>query len=223
MKQVIRNGRCFNINSGYHADWWGTVFPDWEHDVSDFIEEHARPDKISLDIGSWNGVHAFYMGLISKMTYAIEPDPLAYKILTANLECNPAINTRLKITQCALSNESGEIEIMTGGGSGSSILKDVHDRYPNIGKELVQCMTFREYLSKMEIDPRDVGFIKMDIEGAEKLCIPDMQWFFENHYDGAMSLSLHPAFMSEAEVDYIVRIMEKHFIRVSGEGWIKKP
>lgn len=222
MIQVMRNGRCFNVSDKYHYDWWVNEYPQWEHDVSDFIEEHVRPDMVALDIGSWNGVHALHMATITPVVYALEPDPLAYEILNINRQCNPALSGRLKPRLYALSNETGEIEIMTGGGSGSSILKGVQDLYPEIGKARVKCFSFFDFLATIGVEPDDIGFIKMDIEGAEKLCIPDMSWFFEKHYDGAMSLSLHPTFMSDEEMQRVITTMEVYFTRVSEEGWIKK-
>lgn len=222
MLKIIRNDRSFSISDkNKQKNWWLNTYPKWELDTSGFMEAHCIRDKITLDIGSWNGVHAFYMSLISKEVYAIEADPSACAFLDENLECNPGLSPRIKVCRLALSNNCGTVKIMAGGGSGSSILPSVQDKHGKIPTVDVECVTFKEFLSRNSISPEDIGFIKMDIEGAEKFCIPDMEWFLKD-YTGAVCLSLHQGFMSDEDLRAVIAIMSKYFTRVSNEGWIRK-
>ena len=219
MIQRLRNGRCFNISDKAHKDWWEKTYPNWEHGTSKFMDTHCRPDKVTLDIGAWNGVHTLYMAMMSKKVYALEPDPRAFDILLDNVLCNPALRPLISTLPIALSNICGRVRIMNGGGSGSSIIKDVQAKHPSISTVEVRCITFRQLLADLGVRPDEIGFIKMDIEGAESMCIPDMEWFLKD-YRGAICLSLHEGFMPDEAMDNIVQIMSRYFIQVSGSEWI---
>jgi FkbM family methyltransferase len=184
------------------------------------MDQHCSKDKITLDIGSWNGVHAMYMASISKHVYTVEPDPTAFRILQANLACNPDLSPQITALPYAISNYAGTVKIMSAGGSGSSILPGMHEKHPQIATVDVECMTFHSFLEKNGIEPADIGFIKMDIEGAETFCIPDMEWFLKD-YRGAVCLSLHPGIISDAEITKVVGVMSRYFKQVSGECWVK--
>jgi FkbM family methyltransferase len=215
MLQVQRNGKTFNI--ARHNPFWD-VYPNWEKEVSHFMEDHCQKDKITLDIGAWNGVHSFYMSYFSKKIYAIEPDPTAYREMLDNYECNPNISNMVPL-QCAISDTSGTIKIMTGGDSLSSILENVQSIHKNSTLVDVPCFTLKDFLAHHTLDISEIGFIKMDIEGAEKLCSPNMEWFFKE-YQGAIHLSIHPGFITVKDVTEINCIMNKYFKKVPN-GWVR--
>ena len=160
------------------------------------------------------------MAQISKEVCAIEADPNACIFFEENWMCNPDLANKISLFPLALSDNSGTVNIMTGGGSGSSILEVIQEGNPKIPTVAVRCVTFKEFLSLSGIAAEEIGFIKMDIEGAEKFCIPDMEWFLKD-YRGAMCLSLHSGFITEAELQNIIDIMNRYFKRISTEGWIR--
>lgn len=215
MLQINRNGKSFNIAK--HSAFWNK-YPTWEPYVSQFMDEYCQKEKITLDIGAWNGVHSLYMAHLSRVVYAIEPDPTAYRELLANCESNPALSV-IPI-QCAISNVSGTAKIMTQGNSLSSILDNVQTGYNCKNLVDVPCFTFKDFLDKYKISVDDIGFIKMDVEGAEKLCIPDMEWFLKD-YQGAFNLSQHKQFIDHGDVINITKIMGKHLTKVPN-GWIRR-
>lgn len=219
MLAIERNGKHFFVDEGAHREWWLKTYPIWELETSAFMDKYCNPEKVTLDIGSWNGVHAMYLAQMSKKVFTLEPDPTAFRILQANLACNPELP--VTALQLAVSDFNGAIKIMDGGGSGSSILPGVQHTHPEISTVAVSCRTFRQFLTDNAIGLDDIGFIKMDIEGAEGICIPSMEWFLQG-YQGAINLSLHPGFISQLDIDNIIYIMNKYFVRVSVEGWIRK-
>ena len=217
---ISRNGRSFNIDESSHAQWWRDVYPQWELSTSQFMEQACDANKITLDIGSWNGVHALYMARISKKVFTIEPDPTAFRILKKNLQCNPDI-PNIEALALAISDQDGFVKIMDAGGSGSSILQSVQDKYSGIPTVETVCMTFKSFLERYQIPPTEIGFIKMDIEGAEGVCIPDMEWFLKD-YTGAVCLSLHKNMASDESLAKVTEIMQKYFREVHSECWVRK-
>lgn len=220
MITVNRNGKSFHVDEGAHRDWWLNTYPIWEHSTSRFMDERCSKEKITIDIGSWNGVHAMYMAQISKKVYTLEPDPTALRILQNNLACNPDL-TNIEALPIALSDKDGFVKIMNAGGSGSSILQSVQEKYSGIPTAETVCMTFRSFLNRYRIDPTEIGFIKIDVEGAEGVCVPDMEWFLKD-YQGAISLSLHPGMATDAALENVVQIMSKYFTEVQPECWIRR-
>jgi len=220
MIEVTRKNSTFYIDDTYHKEWWTTRYPTWERENSAFMDEYCCLNKVTLDIGSWNGAHALYMAGLSKKVYALEPDPKAFTILEQNIKCNPNI-TNIESVNKALTNYEGKIKIMSVGGSNSSILPIQHEKYAKSPLVDVDCLTFSRFLSSTNLSIHDIGFIKMDIEGAEGICIPDMEYFLKE-FSGAFCLSIHSGFISKEETQCILSIMKTYFTKVTAEGWLSR-
>ncbi len=109
-----------------------------------------------LDIGAFHGVYSLaFAGKIRK-AHAIDPSPIAFEDLMANAEANRGIT----IHRCALSNTTGEMDMVYEWEH--AVVKTTHaGTTPRITAEV---MTGDDYCAMRDFYP-DV--IKIDVEGHE--------------------------------------------------------
>ena len=74
------------------------------------------------------------------------------------------------------------------GGSWSSILFHNDKTLPSWK---VECITFEMFLELAQVDPNDVVFIKIDIEGAEHTVLPSMRKWLRRHNYPPIWVSMH--------------------------------
>ena len=109
------------------------------------------------------GARSLYAAKSCAHCYAIDPNPVTYEYLVENIDLNPDIRPKITPFQAAISDRNGLVTL--GGpvkpyGSASSIL------FPAAATTwTVKTVTFDRFREIHAID--EVGFIKMDIEGAE--------------------------------------------------------
>lgn len=133
-----------------------------------YLKNEIKPGDTVLDIGSNIG---FYTTIISDLTgdkgmvHGFEPDQKNFKHLKATV----AGRSNVKITNAAVSDKSGKLEIFT-----SHRLNVDHRTYrPEKfdSSYFVDAVSIDEYLSKN----KKVDFIKIDIQGAELYAFKGMQ------------------------------------------------
>jgi len=148
-------------NYVHGAHWWiNNGMPErnliyWCRDT--FIS----PEKIFLDIGSHIGTYSLICGAKAKQTYAFECNPTVFCYLAANLAlhelCDRVIPMRYAL---------GEVEDHTtyfvrseeGGTNGIKKLSTADNNVPN----------FKVHVRSLDsFNIENIGFIKMDVEGAE--------------------------------------------------------
>lgn len=180
-------------------DFWGWVEDgsyDWEWKA---IRQYAQ-GKTFVDLGAWVGSHSLYASTVCPRVIAVEPDPVAYPILCANLQ---NIDPRPVVHQIAISDNKGTITL------GSSLLGCSTTRANNVAGPCalwvegqivdVPCTTLRELCSQLP----DPLCIKMDVEGSEEAILTDYEFFAERR--PALLLSLHPFWWKKPNAWEIIR------------------
>lgn len=215
----------FNISGQYSLEWFIPKVQrgNWEENTFHILDHYQNPDKIYLDIGAWIGPTVLYSANKFKHVFCFEPDPIAIERLNENLSVNHFDNITL-ITR-ALSNTNSISEFGGNGELGNSMstllvsLDNKEDFYNNYGDEgflsyeerkrdiiKVETITIESVLKLNEVDPTNIGLIKMDIEGGEIILIPAMQTFLEM-YTPTIYISLHRVFLREKDINYILTIL----------------
>lgn len=132
-----------------------------------FVERFLRPGMTVLDIGAH---HGFYTLLAARkvgdngQVIAFEPSPRERRRLIRHVRLNRCRNVRLE--PFAVAGEEGHVQLflVKGIDTGLSSL-----RRPKVAEEVdpisVAAVTLDAYLARERI--RRVGFVKMDVEGAE--------------------------------------------------------
>ncbi len=125
----------------------------------------ARPGDVVIDAGAcWGDTALYFANLVGPKghVFAFEFDPANLTVLRANLELNPHLAGRIEIVERALWDQSGaELEFLRGGRTTA-----VHAPDQNTAEEGVPAVTIDDFVGATAI--RQIGFIKMDIEGAER-------------------------------------------------------
>lgn len=130
------------------------------------LPELAPRDKVAIDIGANKGVYSHTLAKLCRAVHAFEPNPKIYRILTRFLPDNVTPH------HVALSDRDGDAELVIpsytkGGFSNQGASLDQRKKQAPFGFGIVRipARTLDSY------DFRDVGFIKIDVEGFEEAVI----------------------------------------------------
>ena len=119
--------------------------------------------RLSVDVGANEGGYAWHMRRFSRGLYVFEPLPE----LAARLSSGFALDRRVHVQQVALSDKSGTAQLRVPGSKKglNTGLATVEPANNSLGEEVscfdVQLRTLDSYAL------RNVGFIKIDVEGHE--------------------------------------------------------
>jgi FkbM family methyltransferase len=123
-----------------------------------------RPGDTVLDVGGWGGDTALYFARLvgpAGKVFTFEFDPQTLEVMRANLELNPELAARIEIVERALWDKSGEELAFVQAGRLTAVLAG--DADPT--KPRVTTVTVDDFVREAELD--SLGFVKMDVEGAE--------------------------------------------------------
>lgn len=222
---IKKNNTQFYIKGDYSINWFVNNIENniWECDTFNILDFYQNKNSIYIDIGAWIGPTVLYAADKYKQIICFEPDPVAISRLNENLSVNNFKNITL-ITK-ALSNNNG---ISNFGGNGelgnsmSTLLVSLDNKeaffndygrggflsYDERKKYIIsiETITIDKVLKDNNINPNNIGLIKMDIEGGEKIVIPSMQNFLKK-YKPNFFISLHRVFLEENDINIILNIL----------------
>ena len=122
----------------------------------DYRSLTIRPDDIVLDAGANAGLFSIWAASRCRSVISVEPAPETFDLLKMNKRINKAINVLL--INKALSDHDGYV---TMGGDGATYkIEQDGIRIPSI--------TIDSLLAELDVS---VDVVKMDVEGAERLCL----------------------------------------------------
>lgn len=198
LKSVQKNGKSFDVAVTEHAVFWNRVNKGrWEPHTFEIFDHFLSDDCTYLDIGAWIGPTALYAAQRAKQVHAFEPDPLAYRELSVNVNANKEAEwaSRLNIHNKAVAAKSGTIKLGSrkrGGDSMSSILfADKETSWD------VEAITLQQFIEAGQLQHEKL-FIKIDIEGGEYALLPGIKNVLAQSNVG-LYLSVHPFFLAESQ------------------------
>lgn len=171
--------------------WYDASIGTWESYTFDVLDNFIEKDKVFLDIGAWNGVFSLYAAKLGTKVFAIEPDIVAFAEMQGNIIINK-LQDEITVVCVAVSDTNGRAELnsMDNKGLGNS-----ESSLINRGKILeeitVETKTLTSLCEVLQFNPKDIFLIKMDVEGAESLIIPEAKEFLQK-YQPTMNISFHP-------------------------------
>jgi FkbM family methyltransferase len=128
-------------------------------------EVRVKPGDVVLDIGGCWGDTALYFASLAGPTgkvYTFEFDPQSLAILRANLELNPELAERIEVVELAAWERSDETVAFVQAGRMTSVVGT--DSAPD--RPRVDTVSLDDFVRRANLDR--VGFVKIDVEGAEQ-------------------------------------------------------
>lgn len=132
----------------------------FENTLIEWCKQFGDHEKVMLDIGAHTGVYSITLSSYFKKVYAFEPQKMTYYALCGSVALSNEHNIECINSGLGSSDQVGEcdLHIISNDGGGSTILSNVSNV---IKKEAISIKTLDSF------DIKNVGFIKMDIEGNE--------------------------------------------------------
>lgn len=181
------NVTCQKENIDRSNYWNSVVSGSWEPETFRILKRFLNKNHSFIDVGAWIGPVTLYGSQLAKHCYSIEPDPVALKELTENLDLNNFNN--ISITNEAIHTYNGTTRIgnvlHTPGNSMSGIIWAERSGWD------ISCSTLVNFFQRNVI--RDCNFIKMDVEGTEVDIIVNSINFLKS-FDHTLYISLHPMY-----------------------------
>jgi len=149
-------------------------------DFHSFVEEyeplttHAAESlidgSVAVDVGANIGIHTIHFAKRAKLVISIEPHPYLLKILVRNIKANRLNN--VIVVPAAVSNQNGTARLYKAGHMWTLQASRYHEpgsrkwRQDSIG---VVTLTLETIFTNFGI--KEVGLLKVDVEGAECLAL----------------------------------------------------
>lgn len=196
----------------------------WEPHVRDAIERHADPERVAIDAGAYIGLHTVHLSRFFRLVHAFEPQLEVFQVLCGNLALNACRNVRP--VNSALSDHAGTARLATREHQEVPI--PVHDGevdYASIGN--AAALAFEDVpdgsgpvpaLTIDELRLGDVGFIKIDTQGADlnvlrgalntiRRCRPAVTFEYEREMAAARGATLEAMLGFFDPLDYDVQVL----------------
>jgi FkbM family methyltransferase len=193
----VYDGKDFTVDLSedfYGQNFWERISKsEYEPDTLDFLRRNCDQETIFMDVGAANGAMTLIAASLGAEVFSYEPDPLMNRVLSRNVNLNPKISKKIKVSNKALAAKNGETEFSKG--SNSSVLSSIvfsgnrDERETKIQISAVSDELKSLYKSGVQI------VIKMDIEGAEWGILRDHTTLQSLHtHKVKMLLAVHPGF-----------------------------
>ena len=182
------------LRTKFDRQFWTRWLPaGWEQDTFDFVDEHVRPGVAFIDIGTWIGPISLYAAASGARVIALEPDPVAYHSLVANVALNEGLLPgSIQVLQQAFDAKPGEVKIFGNHkGVGTSGSSSIGSGWRSV---TVQACTAEDLIEMAGNGP---AVLKVDIEAHEYFCGPQLAQL-RRALDAPMNLSVHPSLLQKS-------------------------
>lgn len=164
----------------------------WEEDTFQCIKDTLKEGSIYIDLGGWIGLTSLFAAKITNRCYAVEPDPIAYEAMKTNIVLN---QSPIVLDPIAIMDYDGAVNLGVRHVRGDSMSGVLYENNPE--NLTVPCLRLESYMSKHGLTHFDL--LKMDIEGAEVLVLPDIKNLIISLGRPTIHLSLHTGWAKDRD------------------------
>jgi FkbM family methyltransferase len=210
-------------NSKLEEDFWNLYSSKkWEYDYLLFMLAN-RNGKVFLDIGSWIGPVSLLMASCYEKVVSIDFDPVANESFKQNLLINQIMNVDLCEIGFSDRREKVKVSTDTLGSSMTSLFGNLNHKTVE-----VDVLRFDSFIKQCSYE-NDIGFIKIDCEGAEYKFLDQIYKFLDEHPVKVL-VSYHP-FVLKKPVYYFIKVyhwlmqirFKRYYFKKNGGVIIKRP
>lgn len=179
----------------------------WEPETLAALEGMARPGVVVLDIGAWVGPTTLFAAALGANVLAVEADPTAFALLSANVEANPDLASRIRLLNAAAGPTPGTLALAAPRKLGDSMSSVLMAGAGAAGFE-AKVVTPAELASRL---PAGLPLaVKIDIEGGEYALLPAFAPVAARCTEGVL-VAFHPRLMAKAgRSDGVIRAATEH-------------
>jgi len=173
-----------------------------EREETRMIQKTLRPGMTVIDIGANIGYYALMEACAVTETghvYAIEPEPCNIELLHLNVKLNGYHH--VDVFQAGLSDETGMAKLYVSEHSNlHNLLRPLHAKNTD---SVIDVKIYRldDFIDEQKIDPSDISFIRMDIEGYEVKALSGMKNILRTAKSLCLFIEFHPQYI-EGIADY---------------------
>jgi len=169
----------------------------FEHRTINLMKSIVREGMTVIDVGANIGIYSILLSKLvgkSGSVYAFEPDAKTFDILNKNLQLSNCNN--VKTFQLALSDTITSVKLRKPDnelGDAFHYIEKIENNSSNID-DVIRTITLDDFVNSEKLTT--VDFLKIDIEGAEFLCLKGGKKFLEKN---------NPVIICECFEDYLNR------------------
>lgn len=175
------------LHQAVDYNFWSKQYAGWEPATFRILDKYLSKEKDYLDIGAWVGPTAIYGSFLSGSVVAVEPDPIAFKILNKNISLNNIKNIKT-INKAVSKLEHASLKSCSFYGDSMSRTSD----------DLTSGLSVQTIGIDRLMEMGNYSLIKIDIEGHEFDLIPSYKEII-NDLKIPIYVSLHSSFVDNAE------------------------
>lgn len=183
---VLVNGTRFRVEPHW---FWDEFMANWEPHTLEVYRRHVGPGTTVLDLGAWVGPTVMIAASLgARRIVAVEANRTTYGELMRTISYNVELASRVSLVNRCLHHEDGWVSFGNADGStSSSSASSVRGNGMQVRTISLASLLQQDIL-------RNVGFIKIDIEGSEVHIAQDIAQLATRPGLDAIYLSLHPPF-----------------------------
>jgi FkbM family methyltransferase len=168
-RTVTRAGRTYQVmdhgpdSGGW--DFWSVFSDHWEPGIEDVLARYLGKDTAFLDVGAWVGPVSLIAARMCGHVHAVEPDPVARRVLEATVARQRRKNITVHPVAVAAVDGTVRIGRRPDREFGDSMTSTIFtEDAVEVTAVTVQALT-------AGIEQR-IGLVKMDVEGGEEAILP---------------------------------------------------
>lgn len=205
LRSVVYSGVYITLDMRTkYVNKWDPTRPR-EPETFKIFKHFLRSDRPYLDVGACYGQTVMYGAQFSSHTYGIEPDPVAFVDFQQNVAAGD-LDSKVTALNMGLADHDGTMTLAAHGSFGNS-KSTLIPRDSNSGTVDVPVITIEALVQRFpQLD--NINFIKMDIEGGERIVIPAIASFLRR-VKPTLYISLHTkyGFITEEDTRTILDVL----------------
>jgi len=204
---INKNNELFLIKNNQNNDnlfFWKSHYENWENDSFKVYDKYLSKNNILIEIGGWIGGTSMYGCRKSKHVYSIEADALSFDDMQINLQTNCTNNYTL-INKAVYNIDNIKLNFGKNIFLKNSKMNDSTSHLYNYNQTsaeyyLVNTITLESIIQNYQINPSEIGLIKVDIEGGEENILNDLNDIYKK-YKIPIYVSFHLTWWSDKNLD----------------------
>jgi len=205
--KINKNNELFLIENNENNPnlyFWKDHYENWENASFNVYDKYLSKNNILIEIGGWVGGTSMYGCRKSKHVYSIEADTLSFDDMNKNLQTNCTNNYTL-INKAVYNIDNIKLIFGKNVFLKNSKMNDSTSHLYNhnqISDEyyLVDTIRLESIIQNYQINPSEIGLIKVDIEGGEEKILNDLNDIYKK-YKIPIYVSFHLTWWNDKNLD----------------------